>query len=365
MIIALNEKNEKVDIERAIKGEKYFCPLCKTELIQKHGTIKAPHFAHKHACIETWSGDMSPWHFWWQRQFPEDACECVFESEGQSHRTDVYLDKQKLVIEFQHSPIKREEFLDRNNFYMKLGLRVVWLFDLTSKLLDDKLHFNEQGKTLFKDYGFQVLKDFVFENPAIKIFFQIKNDGDLFNSIEYYNELKKQFPWNFQMPFNEFNFKNKDNVAIIVEITKQFSFTSFCFDKQMNKGEFVQYLSGLKAESFNKNFEIVKKYEIHESNIEFFNKALFDKRKMETEKSYEELRSQEPFDLYDLWEQKEYYRLRAINKLTGDVITIYKSPMQQFAKYGKVYGDIYFAKTKEYKEGIPIFYYYKKIWIKM
>ena len=183
MIIALNDKNERIDIEKAVKGKKYFCPLCHNELIQKLGTIKAHHFAHRHACTETWSRDMSPWHFWWQRQFPAEACECVFENEGQSHRSDVYLKEDNIILEFQHSPISISEFKERNKFYKSLNLKVIWVFDFTESKLKNLI--SEYSNSLYKKYGFSILKDFSF-GPKVQIFFQTENDGDLFQSHSFY-----------------------------------------------------------------------------------------------------------------------------------------------------------------------------------
>ena len=47
MIIALNNKKERVHIKDTVINEKYYCPLCNEELIQKKGFIRRHHYAHK------------------------------------------------------------------------------------------------------------------------------------------------------------------------------------------------------------------------------------------------------------------------------------------------------------------------------
>lgn len=47
MLIAINDKGERVEFCNADPTQKYFCPVCGTELILKKGEIKIYHFAHK------------------------------------------------------------------------------------------------------------------------------------------------------------------------------------------------------------------------------------------------------------------------------------------------------------------------------
>ena len=69
---------------------------------------------------------MSEWHYQWQNQFPLINQENVFTLNGRTHRADVFINKT--VIEFQHSPISKNEFEDRNRFYNGLGFYVIWIF---------------------------------------------------------------------------------------------------------------------------------------------------------------------------------------------------------------------------------------------
>ena len=136
MLIALNEKNERVSSNNAKKSSSYFCPIC-----HEHVSVKAldslavrPHFAHKKGteCLDNWKHDMSEWHYNWQCQFPEEYREIVVEKNGIKHRADILIDQT--VIEFQHSPITGDEISKRNIFYTNCGYRVIWVFDANNKV---------------------------------------------------------------------------------------------------------------------------------------------------------------------------------------------------------------------------------------
>ena len=137
MFTAYDEMGKKVSITQAEKGRSYYCPLCNEMLIVKKGKIKVPHFSHKpdSSCVEDW-GDMSVWHLDWQEKFPVECREFVMEKNGEKHRADIYIEAQKLVIEFQHSFISCEEFNKRNQFYADCGYEIVWVFDAAEKIKD-------------------------------------------------------------------------------------------------------------------------------------------------------------------------------------------------------------------------------------
>jgi len=139
MLIAHDEKQNRVSIDRVKQGEKYYCPICGLGLIVKSkGKIRKPHFAHKIGSDCDW-GDMSEWHISWQEKFPEENREVIIEKNGIKHRADVLVPSANTVIEFQHSPISAEEFNARNQFYTDCGYKLVWVFDATERIrpLDD------------------------------------------------------------------------------------------------------------------------------------------------------------------------------------------------------------------------------------
>ena len=136
MFIALDENKNRIDIQKADKSHKYFCPICGEELSVKAKDSLAvkPHFAHKRGteCLDTWKHDMSEWHYNWQCMFSEDYREVVVEKNGTKHRADVLING--VVIEFQHSPITAQEIMERNAFYLDCGYQVIWVFDAQNKI---------------------------------------------------------------------------------------------------------------------------------------------------------------------------------------------------------------------------------------
>ena len=146
---ALDEIGNRIFIEDAEKGKTYRCSVCQKEMIPKKGSIRVPHFAHKPGVECTDWGDMSEWHSGWQKRFPKECQEVVMEKDGEKHRADVYIEKKKLVIEFQHSPISAEEFNRRNLFYTGCGYQLIWVFDAAGKVraLSDRIF--SDGKVFY------------------------------------------------------------------------------------------------------------------------------------------------------------------------------------------------------------------------
>lgn len=136
MFKAIGGDDKKVLVENAIKGNKYFCPICGEPLIirAENSLAVSKHFAHKKGtqCLDDWSYDMSEWHKSWQDKFPEECREVIIEKNGIKHRADILINNT--VIEFQHSPITNQEILKRNEFYLSCGYRVVWVFDAKDKI---------------------------------------------------------------------------------------------------------------------------------------------------------------------------------------------------------------------------------------
>ena len=138
MYIASDEKQNKIYIEDATSSNSYFCPICNKPLIirAQNSKLKRPHFAHKKdsQCSDLWKYDMSEWHFSWQEKFPIECREVVMENNGEKHRADIFLPDCNTVIEFQHSPISKEDFDKRNQFYSSCSHNLVWIFEATDKI---------------------------------------------------------------------------------------------------------------------------------------------------------------------------------------------------------------------------------------
>lgn len=140
MIIALNENKERVFVDDAREGDKYYCQVCGEPVFPKKGMIREHHFAHYSdtnckAKIVYGPNSMTPWHKRMQGYFPVSTREVRFDDEINKdvHIADVYICETKTVIEFQHSKIKTEEFLSRTEFHINNGRRVIWIFDESIK----------------------------------------------------------------------------------------------------------------------------------------------------------------------------------------------------------------------------------------
>ena len=111
------------------------CPVCDAEVIAKCGDKNIHHWAHKSnkECPHWWENE-TQWHRDWKNQFPDDWQEIEHTSKtGEKHIADVKTPND-LVVEFQHSPIKPEEILARNNFYEN----IVWVVDGKRRKTDEK-----------------------------------------------------------------------------------------------------------------------------------------------------------------------------------------------------------------------------------
>lgn len=135
VFIAKDKEGNNITIEEAVRGGKYFCPICGGAVIVKAKSSEAvrEHFAHKNKTeCDSWHYDMTEWHREWQNFFPKECQEVVIQKDGIKHRADVLINNT--VIEFQHSPITAEEIAERNRFYTECGHKVVWVFDAEGKI---------------------------------------------------------------------------------------------------------------------------------------------------------------------------------------------------------------------------------------
>ncbi len=135
MFVALDKEGYRVYADEVTAHRECFCPVCNGPLISKPGKGgRRPHFAHQPDSECSYSLDKdnkSEWHRRMQEYFPREAQEYRFKDEetGEVHIADVYFEQELTVLEFQHSPIDKEEFISRTAFHLKHGRRVVWLFD--------------------------------------------------------------------------------------------------------------------------------------------------------------------------------------------------------------------------------------------
>lgn len=193
MRFALDKEGKRTFIEEASYKEEYFCPICHALMIQRKGMIYAHHFAHSklHACSDLWHyEEKSLWHSSWQDRFEKEKQEVIMKKDDKTHIADVYLPEYKTVIEFQHSPLSKEEFNDRNSFYTSLGNRVIWVFDMREEFLDSRIQTIHGSKDKFHYLNpRRVFSDYDAKNKGVLLFFQSEGTDDgkdiLLNQINW------------------------------------------------------------------------------------------------------------------------------------------------------------------------------------
>lgn len=191
MEFALNCENKKVHASNADKTQEYFCPICHGKVIPRQGEINIEHFAHIAKCDDRWNYDMSKWHSKWQAQFPKKNQEVVIEFNGEKHRADVMA--CGYVIEFQHSAITAKEFNERNEFYLRYGKKVIWIFDFEDEFdceniecYDEWSQNNDDGGKYSWKYSKRFLKDYLPQkNKDIIVFFQFAESNHSQNEATY------------------------------------------------------------------------------------------------------------------------------------------------------------------------------------
>lgn len=134
MLVGLDSNGNRLYADTASKEDKCFCPYCDEQLILKKGQIRVPYFSHrvKSDCIYNTDKDYkSEWHIRMQNYFPRESLEVRFidENTKERHIADVFLTRENIVIEFQHSPIQSDEFYSRSLFHINNGRKVIWVFD--------------------------------------------------------------------------------------------------------------------------------------------------------------------------------------------------------------------------------------------
>lgn len=131
--------NQRQEAQSGLTG---ICPICKSSLLAKCGTVRINHWAHrgKLNCDPWWENE-TEWHRAWKDEFPKDWQEYIqCADSGEKHIADIKTD-QGWVLEFQHSKIDLNELKAREAFYQKL----IWIVDGTRRKRD-KVQFFEALK---------------------------------------------------------------------------------------------------------------------------------------------------------------------------------------------------------------------------
>jgi len=135
--------NKRVEAQPKHQG---LCPICSKPVIAKCVDKKVWHWAHRSiASCDSWWEPETEWHRNWKNYYPAEWQERILfdEQTGEKHIADVQT-IHNLVIEFQHSTIKQEERISRENFYKNM----LWVVDGT-RLKNDYPRFLKGKDSLF------------------------------------------------------------------------------------------------------------------------------------------------------------------------------------------------------------------------
>jgi competence protein CoiA len=128
-------EGERREAQRGLSGK---CAYCGDAMIAKCGDYRVRHWAH--TAIRTcdpWREPETEWHRAWKNHFPEAWQEIIHHSkDGEKHIADVK-SESGVVLEFQHSHLRREERESREMFYQKM----VWVVDGLRRVRDRSRFF--------------------------------------------------------------------------------------------------------------------------------------------------------------------------------------------------------------------------------
>lgn len=204
---ALLKSGEKIHISDAVRGcHEYICRYCGNEMVAKKGTVKSHHFAHRQLCqCDPWYQGKGEWHRQMQDLFSKENQEVIVEYDGEKHIADVYLYKsngQKLIIEFQKSPLSREEFITRTLFWKSNGADMIWVFNLEDKDIRELPDTSKNDEIIYEwkrpfftlgDTSIQSVPVFFYIDPIVGTRYRWHHYAD-YDSQLFVEGGRKRFP---------------------------------------------------------------------------------------------------------------------------------------------------------------------------
>lgn len=163
MLTAIREDGVKVYADEVCRedGDKYYCPECGSELILRQGTKNIWHFAHKDEkgiCIFRKYDNESIHHKMMKKtikEIVEEHNDCIvsdLEHKVGSKIADYYFEVKKfgnirkVAVECVQSHTDIDVFRAKNEYYVRQGVYVIWLFNITRFLNKDN-SFKEVVRT--------------------------------------------------------------------------------------------------------------------------------------------------------------------------------------------------------------------------
>ncbi|ACU60491.1 competence protein CoiA [Chitinophaga pinensis] len=208
------------------------CPGCGKQVFARCGDVRVAHWAHagEKMCDRWWDSE-TEWHRSWKSQFPQPWQE-VFRQDVRTHEIHIadVQTEHDLVIEFQHSSIKKKERDARESIYGNM----VWVVDGAFRKNDYSRFFKNQGKFKFTEESgiFHVDRPeecfhstwLSSSKPVIFDFRAVAPEGNIFDAHKY---LYCLFPISI------------GGSAVFAELTPD------DFIKKVIKGEWLLWFEGL------------------------------------------------------------------------------------------------------------------------
>ena len=145
-------------------------------MIARCGEVNVHHWAHEHLSKCDGTKEETAWHKAWKEKFPEDYREKVFSQFGQKRIADIQYGNQ--VLEFESRRIELVELRSRNNFWIALGFKPLWVFQCLESRADRLERTRSLNIYWFKN-GFKRLIG--FRTP-----FVIDFNGETFEVRDYW-----------------------------------------------------------------------------------------------------------------------------------------------------------------------------------
>lgn len=135
MILAIDNHGAQITAENAVRGQKYFCPVCNSRLTLKQGRVKAAHFSHLHIidCMRYLykresNEHLELKHVLYLALTPHYQTAMEFYLHEIEQIADLLVNKNR-ALEIQLSQISPELIVGRTKGYASLGIAATWLLD--------------------------------------------------------------------------------------------------------------------------------------------------------------------------------------------------------------------------------------------
>lgn len=233
MLVAYTEQNEpfilnssmpQTTLHQLRKSKKFYCPLCKQQLLFKIGSLKIPHFAHfsKSNCEYLFSDRESEIHLKGKEQLYNHFKALKLNAELEPYlpsiqqRPDILLQDQtekRFAIEFQCSSISHERLVERDEGYASEKIFPIWIPNTPNNIVRKGI----QKISLTKNHQ-QFLHSsehhpyLMTYNPNVRQFFYISNliylQGNRFISkVQAIPITQQKFPFYLPKPLTQNEFK--------------------------------------------------------------------------------------------------------------------------------------------------------------